>query len=181
VVNEIEHLQQRLALEGGKIADFFESLAAEDFDSRVYTSGSQWAVRHILAHFVSAERAYLHYMRDVVNGGAGVPRDFDIDAFNEVQVRALSSLPNDDLVKALSLARSETVAFVEGLSSPDLDRRGYHPWFGDTDLGFMLKLTYRHPMLHLRDIRQAIQTGAPLPHGEGYASFARNGVEAGGS
>lgn len=181
MAEETKHLQHRLALEGRKIADFFESLAAEDWDRRVYTSGPQWAVRHILAHFVSAERAYLHYMRDVVDGGPGVPRDFDIDAFNESQVRALSPLRPEELVEALRFARSETVAFVEGLSSQDLDRRGYHPWFGDTDLGFMLKLTYRHPMLHVRDIRQALQTGAPLPHGEGYASFARNDVKDGGS
>ena len=152
-----------------------------DWDRLVYTRGSQWAVRHILAHFVSAERAYLHYMRELLDGGRGVPRDFDIDAFNESQVLSLSPLPHAELVRSLRRARSETVAFVAGLSASDLDRRGYHPWFGETDLGFMLKLTYRHPMLHLRDVRQALQTGEPVPHGEGYARFARDGVQAGGS
>jgi uncharacterized damage-inducible protein DinB len=181
VAEEIDHLRRRLAIEGEKIASFFESLGAEDWGRQVYTRGPQWAVRQILAHFVSAERAYLHYMRDLLGGGTGVPRDFDIDAFNETQVRALNTLSPEDLVRALRRARSETVAFVGGLSAADLAQRGYHPWFGDTDLGFMLKLAYRHPMLHVRDIRQALQTGAPVPHGEGYASFARDGVRPEGS
>ena len=172
----IEHLQQRLAAEGEKVAGFFAAFSPKDWERRVYTTGSQWAVRHILAHFVSAERAYLHNMRDVLNGGSGVPRDFDIDTFNEAEVPALGQRPAEELVQALRQARSDTVAFVAGLSPPDLDRRGYHPWFGDADLRFMLKLTYRHPMLHLRDVRQAVATGAPIPHGEGYSSFARDGA-----
>ena len=181
MTGEIEHLQQRLAAEGEKVAGFFEALSPDDWDRRVYTTGSQWAVRHILAHFVSAERAYLYFMRDVVGGGSGVPPDFDIDAFNESEVPNLGLRAPPELLRALRQARSETVVFVGGLSLPDLDRRGYHPWFGDADLRFMLKLTYRHPMLHVRDVRQALETGAPIPHGEGYSSFARDAGPGGGS
>jgi hypothetical protein len=28
----------------------------------------------------------------------------------------------------------------------------------------MLKLVYRHTMLHLRDVRKALETGLPVPH-----------------
>jgi uncharacterized damage-inducible protein DinB len=179
VTAEIERLQQRLAAEGEKVASFFGALSAELWDRQVYTTGSQWTIRHVLAHFVSAERTYLYYMRDVVDGGTGVPRDFDIDGFNESQVPALAQRPGAELLSALRQARSETVAFVGGLSSSDLDRRGYHPWFGDADLRFMLKLIYRHPMLHTRDVRQALETGAPVPHGEGYSSFAQDAARPG--
>jgi hypothetical protein len=71
-------------------------------------------------------------------------------------------------------ARQETVRFVGGLTDSDLDRRGYHPWFGDGDLRFLLKLLYRHPLLHLRDARQALDAGRALPHGEGYTRFSRS-------
>jgi hypothetical protein len=33
-------------------------------------------------------------------------------------------------------------------------------------------LMYRHPMLHLRDVRQALASGNPLADGEGYTRFA---------
>jgi hypothetical protein len=112
-------------------------------------------------------------MRDAVAGGPGVPRDFDIDAFNAAQVEQLSGMTPAHLLEALRLIRQETCDFVAGLQPEDLGRVEYHPWFGDESLAFLIRLIYRHPMLHIRDIRLALETGAPLPDGEGYASFAR--------
>ncbi len=172
--HEIEYLQQRLASEGRKTHGFFQALNPPDWDRPVYTTGSAWRVRHVLAHFISAETGYLHYLRQAVAGGPGVPRDFDIDAFNEAEVPQLDRLKPDDLLSAFETAREETIMFVGGLTPADLERRGYHPWFGDGDLRFILKLIYRHPKLHLRDVRQALDSGSPVPHGEGYAKFARS-------
>jgi hypothetical protein len=111
-------------------------------------------------------------MREAVQGGPGVPRDFDIDAFNAAQVQALAGYTPAQLLEAFRDVRKQTCDFVATLLPEDLDRIGYHPWFGDESLYFLLKLIYRHPMLHLRDIRLAMETGAAVPHGEGYASMA---------
>lgn len=168
----IHHLQTRLGRESEKVCGYFEGLAPAAWEQRVYTTGSAWRVREILAHFITAERGYLYYMRDTLAGGPGVPRDFDIDAFNEAQVPTLEAMSNQELVEAFRSVRQETVEFIGTLAPSDLDREGYHPWFGQGTLGFMIKLIYRHPMLHLRDVRQAIDSGRPVPHGEGYVSFA---------
>jgi len=69
-----------------------------------------------------------------------------------------------ELLEAFREARAATVRLAGGLGLPDLPKRGYHPWFGDVELGEMLKLVYRHNMIHLRDIRVAIETGAPAAH-----------------
>lgn len=171
----IRHLQKRLEREGEKVCVYFEGLPATAWEQPVYTTGSAWRVREVLAHFVTAERGYLHYMRDALNGGPGVPKDFDIDAFNESQVPTLEALSDQELLEALRSVRRETVSLVGSLAPGDLEQEGYHPWFGQGTFGFMIKLIYRHPMLHLRDVRQAIDTGEPVPHGEGYMSFAGDG------
>lgn len=168
----IAHIQARLEREGEKVCAFFENLPPGSWRQQIYMTGSEWRAREVLAHFITAERGYLHYMRDTLDGGPGVPRDFDIDAFNEAQVPTLEGLADEALIEALRAVRRETVSFVGTLSPADLEVQGFHPWFGEGSLGFMLKLIYRHPMLHLRDVRQAIEAGQPLPHGEGYASFA---------
>lgn len=178
--DELGHLQGRLRHEGARTADFFADLPAEAWDHPVYASGPGWKVRQVLAHFVSAERGYLHYMQDAVGGGPGVPRDFDIDAFNAVQVEGLADLTPDELLEAFRAVRRATVEFVGGLQPADLDRIGYHPWFGDESMRFLLRLIYRHPMLHLRDVRLALEAGGPVPDGEGYARFARGSGGAGG-
>lgn len=161
---ELERLRQRLIDEGRRVVETFTALPPAAWDQPVYTTDPGWRVRHILAHFVSSERTYLAYLRQAVAGGDGVPRDFDIDAFNRTEVPTLEPLPPPDLLAAFEQARAETVAFVSSLSPADLQRRGYHPWFGDADMLFILKLLYRHPMIHLRDVRQAVETGAPVPH-----------------
>ena len=51
------------------------------------------------------------------------------------------------LAKFAATARDET----------DLDREGRHPFFGPSALEKLLKLVYRHNMLHLRDIRHALK------------------------
>ena len=53
---------------------------------------------------------------------------------------------------------------VAGLTPADLDRRGRHPWLGEADLRSVLKLLYRHPMIHLRDVRAALRSRTPVAH-----------------
>jgi hypothetical protein len=51
-----------------------------------------------------------------------------------------------------------------GLDPAALGSRGYHPWFGEVEIRDMLKLVYRHNMIHLRDVRSALKSGGPTPH-----------------
>jgi len=154
---EIERIRTRLLSEGEKAAAFFSGLADEGWERRVYAEGAEWRVREILAHFVSAERTFVHYLREALHGGSGPSRDFDIDAFNAREVSALAQVSREDLRREFDRARSDTVSLVAELTEEDLRRPVWHPWFGDTQLGDMLQLIYRHTMLHLRDVRRALQ------------------------
>lgn len=159
----LARIRQRLEEEGEKVAAFFEELADAEWDQQVYTTGSGWQVRQLLAHFISAERAFEYFIRDVLKGGPGAPRDFDIDAFNESEVPELDATIAE-LIRAYRSTRSSTLRLVDEVGSADLARRGYHPWFGDSRLEDMLKLIYRHNIIHLRDIRRALSSGKPVPH-----------------
>jgi hypothetical protein len=97
-VEESAHLARRLKEEGRRTVAFFQSLAAADWDQSVYPGGSGWRVRDVLAHFVSAEAAYLRFLRDTISGGSGLPKDFDIDAFNAAEVTGLSTRPPEELL-----------------------------------------------------------------------------------
>lgn len=162
--DELEHLTKRLQQDGAKTADFFESLEPEAWAAQVYTTGSEWAVRDVLAHFVSAERSFKLLVTDVARGGRGAPRDLQIDEFNEREVPKLKSLSPEKLLAAYREARAATIELVSTIDPAVLDRRGYHPWFGDVEIRDMLKLVYRHNMIHLRDIRKALRSGEPTPH-----------------
>lgn len=163
-----ELILSRLQSEGDKTAAFFRQLTPAQWSQQVYESGPQWCAQDLLLHFLSAERMFLVYSHDIAAGGPGVPRDFDIDAFNarDVQSRRAAGQPAATLIADFERQRAETIGFVQGLAEPMLDRVSYHPWFGDTTLDNILKLLYRHTMLHQRDLHRAIETGQPVPHTE---------------
>jgi hypothetical protein len=159
-----ELILKRLAEEGRKTAAYFRSLEESAYTQRVYTTGPNWRVREILAHFVSAEHIFAFYGRDILNGGIGAPEDFVIDEFNATQVVGLKDAQPSDLIRQFETARTETIALIQGMTDADLQREGRHPWFGKVPLDRMLKLVYRHNMLHERDVRKALETGQPVPH-----------------
>ncbi|MGA9531208.1 MAG: maleylpyruvate isomerase N-terminal domain-containing protein [Anaerolineales bacterium] len=161
---ELQHLIKRLKQDGDKTAAFFGSLEPQAWRAQVYTTGSEWTVRDVLAHFVSAERSFKELVNDVAAGGKGAPRDLMIDDFNETEVPKLGPLSPEELLDAYRSARRASIELAMGLDPNVLDLRGYHPWFGDVEIRAMLKLVYRHNMIHLRDIRSALKSGAPTPH-----------------
>ena len=159
---EIAHIHRRLSVEGEKTLSFFEALSPTDWEQPVYVTGSEWRVREILAHFISAERAYQKYLDDVLQGGLGAPDSLDIDEFNEAEVSTMQE-SSADLMEAFRQVRQDTLHLTEQLEDQDLSRTANHPWFEGKDVSWYLKLIYRHNAMHRKDIRKAIKLGQPLP------------------
>ena len=158
-----ELILKRLQEEGLKTAAYFRTLNECDLAQVVYSSGPQWRARDILAHFVSAEQTLLKFGRQMLAGGGGAPDDFVIDEFNAIEVAGLREAAPGALVTQFESARSATADMVAGMADADFDRIGRHPWFGQAPMEQMLKLVYRHNMLHERDVRRALEAGRPNP------------------
>jgi hypothetical protein len=151
---------KRLTEEGEAALAFFNELAEADWERRIYTEGSQWTVRQILCHFCSAEAGFLRLARDILTGGDGAPEGMDIDEFNADEVGAMAERTPADLLPEFERLRAETVALARGMGEADFERAGRHPFFGHTSLEKLLKLVYRHNMLHLRDVRRELKEEA---------------------
>ncbi|HJO33766.1 MAG TPA: DinB family protein [Anaerolineales bacterium] len=161
--NATRHLASRLQKSGDATRAFFGGLRPQDWQHTVYRGGSQWPVRAVLAHFVSAESAMQELLQDILCSNPGAPADFDIDAFNESEVKRLGRRDPQELLLDFKAARAATVALVEGMSAPDLQRRGRHPWLGNAPLSKIIKLIYRHNQIHERDTRRALRARAANP------------------
>lgn len=164
--NRKELIHKRLQDEGQKTAAYFRGLTEAQLNQQVYVTGPEWRARNLIAHLVSTERSIAALVRDVLAGGPGAPEGFDIDAFNAAQAEALQGLTVAELMQTFEACRAEMLAIVAGMQENDFDRIGRHPWFGQTPLENVLKLVYRHTMLHQRDAQKAIETGQPVPHVE---------------
>lgn len=149
-------IRKRLHDEGEKLVGLFETLTPEQWQQTLYTDGATWTIKDLLAHQVSAERKFIFYGNDILNGGEGAPEGFQVNAFNNAEVASMTDRTPDQLLAAMRSARQDTIEFVNNLHDSDFNRRGRHPFFGMMSIDDMFKLIYRHNMMHTRDIRRAL-------------------------
>jgi uncharacterized damage-inducible protein DinB len=149
-------LAERLKTEGEKTAAFFASLTADQWKAEVYTEGATWTVRNVLAHYLTAERGFVKIFASIREGGPGAAEDFDIDRYNASQQRKTQELDPAELLEQFIAVRAEMTAWVAGLSEADLEKPGRHPFLGQTTLGEMIKMVYRHNQIHFRDLRKVL-------------------------
>jgi hypothetical protein len=154
-MNQItDRLAVRLSEEAQKTIAFFQDLASEHWEMTLYSDGSQWTVRQVLAHFLSSELSFHRLIDNVAGGGQGAPEGFDINAYNEKEVAKIAEISITELLEKWAAARRQTVELVNRLTDSDLTRQGRHPFLGIVSLEDMIKLIYRHNQIHLRDIRR---------------------------
>lgn len=147
----IEALLSRLEKGNRKTGEIFGRLTPEQWQRVVYDEPTVWTMRDLLAHFVSAEASLLKLAQDIAAGGAGLPDDFDYDAFNAQEQARLRDQSPQELLRALNAARQETLNWARTLTDAQLDRVGMHPVLGEISLETMLVSIYGHQLFHMRD------------------------------
>jgi len=152
------YLSERLLDEGEKSIAFFQALTPEQLNQIVYTEGSRWTARQVMAHFASAERSLLKLIENIAAGGVGSPVDFDVNGYNERKVNELKDESLLDLVEKFRQNRLKTATFVAGLETEELQRQGRHPFLGVAPLFEIIKIIYRHNQIHQREIRQELKS-----------------------
>lgn len=151
-----ERLVERLNLEAQKTVDFFRCFSPDQLDQKIYTDGSCWTVRQILAHLVSSEQAFGSLIMDIIVGGQGAPEEFDINQFNEGEVAGMREHNLTDLLCQFEAQRRLNIERVAQLRQDDLVRLGRHPYLGVVALEEIVKLLYRHNQIHQRDVRRMV-------------------------
>ncbi len=154
---ETAELATKLKSEGEKFSAFFGGLTPEQWNTEVYTEGSTWTVRSILAHLMTAERAFVRLFEDVREGGPGASEDFVIDRYNARQQEKTRDESPAQLLADYREARERMIAWVAALDDTELERTGRHPFLGMTTLREMIKMIYIHNQTHYRDIRRVMK------------------------
>lgn len=135
---------------------FFGSLTPAQLNREIYHDGARWTSRQVMAHFVTIERSMHSLFKDILSGGAGSPRDFDVDRFNKSQTAKLNAVDIDDLIVRFRRVRLRTIAMVEDMAESDLDRKGHHAFHGHGRLEKFIRWAYEHAQLHETDIRKIL-------------------------
>ena len=149
-------LSAKLKNDAVRLESHLAALGEDKWSAQVYSDGASWTVRDVVAHLVSAERAFLALFHDIQRGGEGVSEGFVIDEFNAREHAKNERIGWDELLALFRRTRARMIALVESLSMEDLEKRGRHPYLGVTSLREMVKMIYIHSQTHLRDVRRTI-------------------------
>lgn len=153
-MSEIAELAQKLKSEGDKIVSIFSNLTDDQWEMEVYTEGTTWTIRNVLAHFVTSERGLLKLFEQIRQGGAGAADDFSIDRYNAaMQARTRDATPQE-LLEQYKEVRAQAVDWVSALHESDLEITGRHPFLGQTVIREMVKMLYIHNLTHYRDMKK---------------------------
>jgi len=152
----IVRLVERLKMEGEKSLAFFGNIPVPLWDMTIYTEGTHWSIRQILAHFIASESAFRALISNIRKGGKGAPEDFDIDEFNEKEVIPFNNVYPETLLERFEQSRLASIELVSEITTEELQLNGRHPFLGKTSLEETIKLLYRHNQIHQRDIRRIL-------------------------
>ncbi len=134
-----------------KTLEILSALTPEQWREPLYYEPT-WQVRHLLAHFVSAERQLLALAQDVADGGPGTPPDLNIDRYNAAEQARLEGQSPSTLLDLLDQERRQTIEWVRTLDTDQLDKIGQHPALGDVNVETMIIAIYGHQLMHMRDL-----------------------------
>ncbi len=152
-----ERLSEKLLNEGERTLAFFRALDFDDMDVPIYSEGTHWAARQILAHLVAAEDSFRRLIDNILEGGPGAPEDFRIDEYNEKKVAGLRDVSVETLLNDFQSLRLQSANLVAGMQASDLEKIGRHPYLGVSPLEDIIKLIYRHNQIHMRDMRKELR------------------------
>ncbi len=156
-MSETVELSEKLKSEGEKFIDIFSGLTDEQWNVEVYTEGTTWTIRNVLAHFVTSERGLIKLFESVRQGGTGAADDFSIDRYNEAQQHKTKELSSAELLEQYRDVRANSVAWVSGLRDEELEITGRHPFLEVTTIREMVKMLYLHNQIHYRDLKKVLK------------------------
>src|SRR5688572_28279383 len=156
-MSEIIELAEKLKVDGDRFVQFFSELTEDQWLAEVYTEGSTWSVRNVLAHFVTSERGLLKLFEQIRQGGAGSTDDFSIDRYNAAQQHKTRELNTAELFQQYKSVRADSIVWVSGLKDEELEIKGRHPFLGKTTIREMIKMLYVHNQIHYRDMKKTLK------------------------
>lgn len=156
-MSEVNELADKLKAEGEKFVAIFGGFTDEQWGQEVYTEGTTWTIRNVLAHLVTSERGLLKLFEQIRQGSAGAADDFSIDRYNAAMQERTKELSPSELIEQYQQVRDNSIAWVSGLKPEELEILGRHPFLQVTTIREMIKMLYIHNMTHYRDIKKTIR------------------------
>jgi hypothetical protein len=149
-------IKEKLSDTREELMDLAGELTDDQWHSAVFGEDSEWRVIDIIRHVADSERGMTNLMKQIKEGGDGVPPDFDIDRWNRRAVSKLQDKSPQDLLEWMNENRMELFSFIDTLNEDDWDKKGRHASLRIMSIEEICHLIADHEHMHLLGVRQAL-------------------------
>ncbi|HUN22986.1 MAG TPA: DinB family protein [Anaerolineales bacterium] len=152
-------ISEKLSSHRDSTLQFFSQLDETQQNAQIYPEPGGWRTADILTHLALSEERFLSLFQGILAGEGGVSADFDIDRYNAESLQTAQTATWAERMAQFKQARNALIAFSQSLIAEDLLKEARHPFLGVVPLEKMLKMLYRHALLHEADIAKALGLG----------------------
>lgn len=156
-------MQAELEMRAEELNAHYEMFSAflsklDDADQNRAVGAERYTARQTAAHLAGAAKSMAGMGKNWVAGKDTTLRpDFDLSFFNARQQEKRAQLANAELLAEWREAQLGLIAFMETLTSEQLELRGEHPSAGNVSLRELLQVITTHEADHMAQVMNAFK------------------------
>lgn len=126
------------------------------WDTQVYSDGAQWTVAQLVRHLAITDAAQWGQAKNIIEGGEGVPADFDLERYNRRSVEKRAEMTVQEARQQLAETRGDLVLWLDTLDDDSLNREGRHGTMKIMSVEQILITMADHEHTHADDIARVL-------------------------
>ena len=148
-------LRQKLTDSRNSLREVVAKIGSDDWDVN-RADPQHWPPRDILAHLLSAEQGLRGRISKILEtADTAPPADFDLDTWNDRQIRKLRKRSVSEILEQLEAERETTGQALAETAPSDLDLPGFRASGASTTVGGLFELIANHESQHADELAAA--------------------------
>ena len=152
-----EDIKTKLASIRSELIKTIEKISSEDLNKKVSFREGSWNILEVIKHLYEAEKGMILLMKGILQGGEGVPEDFDLNRYNRRSVEKIQDKTIEILLSDFNESRNKLNTLITGLTEEDLNKKGRHGTLKILTIEEILNLIGDHERSHLDKIKEVIK------------------------
>ena len=129
------------------------SLKEDDLSVKINEGEQGWTVIEILRHVQNSENGMTKNLQSILEGGDGVPLDFDLMRYNASSNDKMKDVSTDKIKENMRVYRENTLNLLDTVKDDDWSKEGRHPSQDVFSVEKIFEIIWSHPIDHLKGIR----------------------------
>ncbi|MFX1514036.1 MAG: DinB family protein [Promethearchaeota archaeon] len=149
-------LNNKLKVVREEVIETIKNFSKNDLEKKVFSHKESWTIFEVIKHLNSSENGMIRLMQNILQGGEGVPEDFDLKRYNKRQVEKQVDISYEELLQNLEKNRKDLLQFMDTLEGEDFQKKGRHGSLKTMTIEEIINKIADHETDHLMKIKKIL-------------------------